>query len=65
MASNSEVADCNQLNNSPFPSTCVEEAMVDAKLMKRSYSLKSVFSLSILGYCRNMAGSIAEDPLPM
>ena len=50
MASNSEVADCNQLNNSPFPSTCVEEAMVDAKLMKRSYSLKSVFSLSILGY---------------
>ncbi len=49
MASSGEDADCDQLD---IPSLT-------------SSSLESVFSLSILAYCRNMADSVKENLLPL
>lgn len=63
IASSGDVVDCNKLNTTTSPSKLGGEPKVDAKLVKKKGSdLELKFSLSA---CRNMAGAVEEDPLPL
>lgn len=69
MAFSSQVAGC-RLQPTEYSSTskCVgEAATVAVKLVKnpKRPTLEPVIGLSIVGYYRNIAASVAEDLLPM
>ena len=57
-----------QLNIPSLPSCSLSkregETTVAVKLMKNIKSVEPVFGLSVVGYCRNMPGSV-EDLLPI
>ena len=63
VSSSSEAADYNQLNNSPLPIVC--ETLRWPSGDKKHKRLSLMPELFILGFYRNMADSVDEDPLTL